>query len=86
MPYVSLLLLSCWIWAYADRDNSKLFISFDMTSVKDPSLITRLALKFQDHPAQLYVDGNKMMISSFEDDHVNVNAFNWKSEPSRLSC
>lgn len=53
-----------------------------MTSVKDPAMIVRLSLKYQDHPAQLYVDGNKMMVSSFEDDFVNVNAFDWKSKYS----
>lgn len=35
---------------------------------------------------QLYIDGNKMFMSNFEDDNVNVNAFNWQSELLRRTC
>ena len=53
----------------------KLFISFDLTSVTDPSMIVTLTNTYAKHAAQLYVDG-KPMLSTFQS---NPPAWDWQN-------
>lgn len=54
----------------------KVFISFDLTCVTDPSMIVSLTNTYSSHSAQLLVDG-KPMLSTFQ---TGDPAWNWQTE------
>lgn len=63
-------------YAAAKANDLPLFMSFDTTSVMDPTMIVRLVNQYKDHPAQLKVDG-KIMLSTFT---ANPVAWNWQTD------
>lgn len=65
------------IFAAAETAKFKLFLTWDMTSVKDPNMIVRLQNQYAKSPSQLYYN-NRLFMSTFDiTDNPN---FNWKND------
>ncbi|KAL8871834.1 MAG: hypothetical protein Q9174_002422 [Haloplaca sp. 1 TL-2023] len=64
-------------YTQAAAQNFHLFLSFDLTSVTDPSMIVNITNTYASHPAQLKLPDGKILLSTFQTDPP---AWNWQSD------